>query len=162
MNLNGKLGIIFESHGEKLGNHKLVVSRHDGTVVFTNKSSHDTEAVMASSLWQSALELKKLSKIQGNHQNFQIDFHNSDSGIIMKSFSVNGSEFNLTMTYEEVLNPGKLKKEFNDFYKELKIQIFTLNKMDFDKENNNNSQGSFLFDKLTDSEIDDAFARIRD
>lgn len=161
MNLNGKLGIIFESHGGKITEHKIVISRQDGTVVFTNKSSHDTEAVMSSSLWQSALELKKLSKLQGSEQNFQVDFHNSQNGIIMRSFMISGSEYYITMTYENVLNPGKLKKEFNDFHRELKIQMFSLNKMSVNQ-NNHNSQGSFLFDKLTDREIDDAFARIRD
>jgi hypothetical protein len=158
ISLNEKLNLIFDKAGNDLRDHHITISRYDGIVVFTNKTSSDTEAVVTASLWQAAIQLHKTSKIKGSTESFKLCFDSNDQGTIIRSFTLKGSPFYITMSYQETMNPGLLKKKFADFIKELKTQMAMLEvaqpvEVKRDK---------FLFNKITDKEIEAAFSRIRD
>lgn len=158
ISLNEKLNLIFDKAGDDLRDQHISISRHDGIIVFTNKISSDADAVVTASLWQAATQLHKSSQLSASTEKFKLSFDSHDQGILIRSFTLKNSLFYISMVYDEVMNPGLLKKKFEDYIKELKTQMAMFEvarpvEVKRDK---------FLFNKITDKEIEAAFSRIRD
>lgn len=161
ISLNEKLNIIFDKCGVELREHRVTISRYDGVMVFTNQVGNDEDAAVTAGLWQAAVQLHKSSRVGGETGQFKLCFDSSDKGIIVRSFNLKNSLFFISMAYDEVLNPGLIKKKFEYFIDELKAEM-AMFEVTQPAQSLNVKKETFLFNKLTDKEIEAAFSRIRD
>ena len=158
ISLNEKLNLIFDKIGTDIRDQDITISRRDGIIVFTNRVASDSEAVVTSGLWQAAMQLHKMSRLSGSTEEFKLSFDSSDKGIVIRSFMLKESLYYISMVYDKVLNPGLMKKKFESYITELKAQMamFEIPRSIDVKED------KFLFNKITDKEIEAAFSRIKD
>ena len=142
------------------GDFSVMISRTDGSVVWSNFSEQDQElcfqtiSALVSGLWQSA---KELSKTIGNKTfSHRLNFGDSMNGVYLLPLTLQGKEYVGTLLYKNCMNPAKMQLNFRSFKQSVEDEFFMSSPSEVfrDELTKNKNQ---LFSNITDEEIDDLF-----
>jgi hypothetical protein len=152
--------MLINHHGIEYSSISIV--RPDGQTlasVFKNKLEQKrlqaTLGVLVSGSWQAAMEASRLVG-HVNESDFRFSFENSESGVHILPLAIDSDIWFVCLTFSKVLNPARVKVKLRN----LKDDIVTLIKAQLEESNSRVSEKEIFMD-LKDSEIDDAFSRIR-
>jgi hypothetical protein len=157
--LSEKLKIILQSKKEIL-NTRLFVTREDGIMLFDSvmDASSSSVSALVSGVWQAASALMNIVQPDTNEAlMYRFGFDTSASGIILLPLEIEGKNYYLGAIYKDCLNPGFLKRQVTLIKEEIiRISEITPEKKALKSENH--LRHGFLFDEITDAEMDQLFS----
>jgi hypothetical protein len=142
-------------------NARLFVAREDGITIYDSVQNQTTASVSAlvSGVWQASEALMGLAHPGQDILEFRLGFDTSSQGIYLFPLSLFGKRYFFGAIYKDCLNPGQLKRqivlirhEMDQLFSNEKVVVTTTTKM------KNNDRNSFLFQEITDEEIDRLFS----
>jgi hypothetical protein len=138
---------------------RLFVSREDGITVYDSVQNHTTTSVSAlvSGVWQASEALMGLAHPTNNVMEFRLAFDTSSQGIYLFPFMLSGKKYFLGAIYEDCINPGQLKRQVAMIKEEMEI-LFTETEAPVKKVTKTNNREGFLFQEISDEEIDRLFS----
>lgn len=138
-------------------NHELSVVRADGIVIYSTVKNYMDRAsigALISGLWQAALSLSNYIDENADSDKFRLGFDTSMAGVNVLPLKINGKEFFICSLFKECINPAKLKQKMKLITLELEAYV----KKEFKPETNNTIERTgYLFDSITDEEMDQLF-----
>jgi hypothetical protein len=138
-------------------NHEVSVVRADGIVIYSTVENYMDRAsigALISGLWQAALSLSNYIDKDADGDKFRLGFDTSVAGVNVLPLKINGKEFFVCSLFKECLNPAKLKQKMKLTTLELESYV----KKEFiPQENNAIERTGYLFDSITDKEMDQLF-----
>lgn len=154
---------------EKLNRYSFFLIRHDGIVLYHNKNienslSQSSIGALLGGVWQAARALAAFIPQQNNedaHEGYRLSFDTASQGVYVVPTKVYSEEFYLGLIYHDEVNPGVIKNKIRGIaaafaeYMEAELKSHPLAKAQ-NKKNN-----EYLFNDISDVEIDRAFASIR-
>ncbi|MCT4642501.1 MAG: hypothetical protein N4A33_09430 [Bacteriovoracaceae bacterium] len=153
MNLAKELTSFFNSKSDKKINSKISVIREDGIILYSNaKKDHNTGALIAG-LWQASTAIKSSLNESSDVLDYRLSFDKTDEGLYILPVKMNNQNLILSSEYKELLNPAKHKLELRLIKSNLEKYITNLDYNPKDEQR----QG-YLFDNITDDEMDRLFA----
>jgi hypothetical protein len=162
MNVSEKIKHILEP--KRVGiKARLFVTREDGITIYDTVQNNTTTSVSAlvSGVWQASEALMGLAHPNQDVMEFRLGFDTSSQGIYLFPFSLLGKRYFLGAIYHECVNPGQLKrqvvmiKEEMDRLFEGQLQV---TKVKTETKINSGAREGFLFQEITDEEIDRLFS----
>ena len=158
MNLSTIIKQFFiENDFDKLA-QKTAVVRNDGIVLFSNsKDFKESSSIgaLVGGLWQAAQSLNTIVSGDSDVLEFRLSFDTSNQGIYILPFTINKKEYYICAIYNEVNNPALLKRNLRNIKNNLS---------DFLKEycvTTEENKADYLFQNITDEEMDNLFATSR-
>lgn len=153
MNLNQRINDHIESIDiSRL--HNLFIYRDDGINIFTkDEKNKSTIGALVAGVWQASSELSKNVKIESDKE-FQFNFYNSNSGVYLISICANSNQYIIGTSYENEINPGKLKLELRRFAKNIEAFITKFKNVE------TKVRTEYLFNEISDHEIDAMFSTV--
>jgi hypothetical protein len=153
MNLNQRINDHIESVDiSRL--HNLFIYRDDGINIFTKDDKNkSTIGALVAGVWQASSELSKNVKIESDKE-FQFNFYNSNSGVYLISICANSNQYIIGSSYENEINPGKLKLELRRFAKNIEAFITKFKNVE------TRVRTEYLFNEISDHEIDAMFSTV--
>ncbi len=161
MNVTDKIKLILEPKRAGI-KARLFVTREDGITVYDSVQNQTTTSVAAlvSGVWQASEALMGMVNKGHDLMEFRLGFDTSSQGIYLFPFSLFGKRYLLGAIYEKCLNPGQLKRQVALIKEEMdrlfveqvapaKIQV---------QSNKSREREGFLFQDISDEEIDRLFA----
>jgi hypothetical protein len=155
----GKIKLIVESKKSVI-DARLFVSRDDGITVYDSVQNHTTTSVSAlvSGVWQASEALMGLAHPKLDLLEFRLGFDTSSQGVYLFPLSILGKRYFLGAIYQDCLNPGQLKRQIAMIKQEIDL-IFSEEKISITiKQTKSNDRQSFLFQEISDDEIDRLFS----
>lgn len=139
-------------------NARLFVTRDDGITIYDTVQNRTTTSVAAlvSGVWQASEALIGLTRPDQNVMEFRLGFDTSSQGIYLMPFFVMGKKYFFGAIYHDCINPGQLKRQIV-LIKEEMDRIFENDPVQ-DKQIKMKSREEFLFQEITDEEIDRLFS----
>lgn len=149
------------------GKHSLFLCRNDGVLLYsrTDIDSPDSEmsiGALLGGLWQAAEALSLF--IPGKHSchDFRLSFDTSNKGIYVVPLEYMGKSYYLGIIYLNEVNPGLLKSKVRALAKKLEINLVN-NAKKSEKELSDGatdctSKNDFLFEDISDDEVDELFS----
>ena len=133
-------------------NARLFVSRADGITIYDSVQDNTTSSVSAlvSGVWQASEALMGLVNSDHDIFEYRLGFDTSSQGIYLFSFQIEGKSYCCGAIYKECLNPGLLKRQVMMLKAELED-------MDILASENEAPKSEFLFNDITDEEMDGLF-----
>jgi hypothetical protein len=138
---------------------RLFVTREDGITIYDTVQNQTTTSVSAlvSGVWQASEALMGLANPNQDVMEFRLGFDTSSQGIYLFPFSLSGKRYFLGAIYHECVNPGQLKRQVA-MIKEEMDRLFVELPVENKKVTKNNGREGFLFQEITDAEIDRLFS----
>lgn len=135
---------------------QITAFRKDGITLCSGQRDSQTHGALMGGAWQAAMALLKLSEntqFQEIEQRFSVD--NSNTGVYIVPFTVDNELMFLGTVYTDVFNPGPLKNKLRLFAQRLPTEL----KQKLEKhEQSTVLRKEFLFENISDKEIDDLFS----
>lgn len=151
--LNNKIASMNESV-------ELSLFRDDGVLLCSTKKATLNDASMGAltaGLWQAAESLMQHAARSEDQDELRLDISTSSSGIfLLPIIFFNEKKCFLAGTYLEVLNPSKIKQEIKILAKSLSHKKFK--KSEVVVSATKDQEERFLFNNITDDEIDSLFS----
>ena len=151
MDFYSNMKSILFAEKEKVGlvGVNLYLIRRDGSIVYTDGDSKDTQTVGAliSGAWQATMEILKKKESAG----FRFSFGSSSSGIYVLSLVLGGEVMYLASMFENEMNPGRFKVKMRKMRDGLDEKLDGLSP-------SNASKDDFLFEDLSDDEVNSLFS----
>lgn len=143
---------------DSLVNSGLVVCRRDGIPLYSFKSSQtefdtDTAGALIAGVWQASSVLSQFIPDE-TEDDFRFNYATSSKGIYITKLSGNFEDIYLSLIYFDVDNPAKLKSRVRLI--ENKLAEFIEAHLDEAV----NPSDVFLFDDISDNEMDDLFSGV--
>lgn len=137
---------------------RLFVTRDDGITIYDSIQNQTTTSVAAlvSGVWQASEALMGLAKPNQEMMEFRLGFDTSSQGIYLMPFLLTGKKYFFGAIYHECINPGQLKRQVV-LIKEEMDRLF-INDPAPKKKITTTSREEFLFQEITDEEIDRLFS----
>ena len=166
MNVNVLIKQFFtENEYHKIAD-RLVVLRSDGINIYSNiedRFEASSIGALVSGLWQAAESLSSLLKSNHDYYDFRLGFDTSSDGLYVLPFKMMGKTFYICSIYKDSENPGKLKRNIRLLKENLEIYVSSFKvskdaKIDVNRTNNKSERNEFLFDAISDEEMDRLFA----
>jgi hypothetical protein len=138
-------------------NERYLFLRHDGGVIFDSHDLQDSETlgVLIAGTWQASNELKNRLKLNETDENFRLSFDTSSDGIHVVKVSQKKKEFYLVCIYKNCVTSGLLKRKLNVIKNKLEDELFLDTSFEGEVFETN-----FLFQKITDEEINKLFSNV--
>lgn len=138
---------------------RLFVTREDGITIYDTVQNQTTTSVSAlvSGVWQASEALMGIANPNQDVMEFRLGFDTSSQGIYLFPFSLTGKRYFLGAIYHDCVNPGQLKRQVA-MIKEEMDRLFVELPVENKKPIKNNSREGFLFQEITDAEIDRLFS----
>lgn len=138
---------------------RLFVTREDGITIYDTVQNQTTTSVSAlvSGVWQASEALMGLAHPKQDVMEFRLGFDTSSQGIYLFPFSLTGKRYFLGAIYHDCVNPGQLKRQVA-MIKEEMDRLFVELPVENKKPIKNNGREGFLFQEITDAEIDRLFS----
>lgn len=158
LNVMERMKLVLEP--KKAGiNARLFVTREDGITIYDSVQNQTTTSVSAlvSGVWQASEALMGLAHPSQNIMEFRLAFDTSSQGIYLFPFTLSGKRYFLGAIYQDCLNPGLLKRQMA-MIKEEMDRLFQDEQVDVVKNHSSKSREGFLFQEITDEEIDRLFS----
>lgn len=159
MNVADRMKLILEPKRGGI-NARLFVTREDGITIYDSVQDQTTTSVSAlvSGVWQASEALMGLAHPNQDVMDFRLGFDTSSQGIYLMPFSLKGKRYFLGAIYHECVNPGQLKRQVV-MIKEEMDRLFANEPVALPKtQNKTMSREGFLFQEITDAEIDRLFS----
>ena len=158
MNVAEKMSLILEPKRAGI-NARLFVTREDGITIYDSVQNQTTTSVSAlvSGVWQASEALMGLAHPNQDVMDFRLGFDTSSQGIYLMPFSLNGKRYFLGAIYHECVNPGQLKRQVV-MIKEEMDRLFASEPVAQKTKIKTMSREGFLFQEITDEEIDRLFS----
>lgn len=160
MNLNKLVREFFEENEFDRLSNKLAVTRSDGTVIYCNsKDSFEASNIgaLASGIWQAASSLSALVNKSEAPLSFRLAFDTSSEGIYILPLALGEMECNLCCVFKDQINPGKLKQNMRNiaflleaFMREEFLRLKSTVRP-------TKIRSGYLFENITDEEMDRLF-----
>lgn len=157
MNISEKIKNVLEP--KKIGiKARLFVTREDGITIYDSVQNKTTSSVSAlvSGVWQASEALMELAHPNQDVMEFRLGFDTSSQGIFLFPFLVSGKRYFLGAIYHNCLSPGQLKRQVSMIKDELE-RLFEDAPVKAKTTKSNGREG-FLFNEITDEEIDRLFS----
>jgi len=137
---------------------RLFVTREDGITIYDTVQNQTTTSVSAlvSGVWQASEALMGLAHPSQDVMEFRLGFDTSSQGIYLFPFSLTGKRYFLGAIYHDCVNPGQLKRQVA-MIKEEMDRLFVELPVEIKKVKTSGREG-FLFNEITDEEIDRLFS----
>jgi hypothetical protein len=156
MNIAERMQVILGP--KKAGiNARLFVTREDGIMIYDSVQDQTSTSVSAlvSGVWQASEALMDLAHPNQNVMEFRLGFDTSSQGIYLFPFKLMGKRYFLGAIYQNCVNPGQLKRQVAMIKEEMdrlfqEIPVKANNKV--------NRREGYLFQEITDEEIDRLFS----
>ncbi len=134
-----------------LKDSELFIIRADGTLLFSdgNTKGHSLSALMGG-MWQAAQHTFKSLDKNENQNELKLSFGDADSGIFMTLIREHDPLY-LSCIYKNILNPGLLRNELRI------LSLLMQEIVKLDKNIKNTKKDEYLFNNITDNEIDKLF-----
>lgn len=143
-----------------LGRHcGLFVCREDGVLIFfekgRNKMSLERDAIgaLVGGVWQAARELSRFIPNHSDEKGYRLSFDTSSEGLTIYPISVAGENYYLGCIFDNELSPGLIKNKLKRMAIHLEESLEDI-KIVEEKE-------AYLFENITDDEMDDLFSGIQ-
>lgn len=159
LDVSGKIKFILDSK-KSIIDARLFVSRDDGITVYDSVQNHTTTSVSAlvSGVWQASEALMGLAHPELDLLEFRLGFDTSSQGVYLFPLSILEKKYFLGAIYQDCLNPGQLKRQIAMIKQEID-RIFSEEKIvTSSKQTKSNNRQSFLFQEISDDEIDRLFS----
>lgn len=152
MNLNSHLkNFFFENEYDRLADDISII-RKDGIPVFSNRGKASvTIGALISGLWQASQSLTSQVSDKDSFSDFRLAFDSSDQGVYILPVTIFGETYFLSAIYKNEINPGKLKNQMRLIKSNIEIYMSS-----FKRTKTENREG-YLFEDITDEEIDQLF-----
>lgn len=136
-------------------NARLFVTREDGITIYDSIQNNTTTSVAAlvSGLWQASEALMGLVHPKNDVMEFRLGFDTSSDGIYLFPFELYGKRYFLGAIYRDCLSPGVLKRQIAN----LKVEV-EANFASFEPKKLTTKREGYLFQDITDAEMDRLFA----
>ena len=156
MNLNSHLkDFFFENEYDRLA-EDISIIRKDGIPVFSNRGKASvTIGALISGLWQASESLSTQVTDEETFGDFRLAFDSSDKGVYVLPISIFGETYYLSAIYKNEINPGKLKNQLRLIKSNIEIYMSSF------KRTKNENRDGYLFEDITDEEIDRMFEASR-
>ncbi|AYF43105.1 MULTISPECIES: hypothetical protein [Halobacteriovorax] len=143
---------------DSLVNSGLVVCRQDGIPLYSFKSTQtefdsDTAGALIAGVWQASSVLSQFIPDE-TEDDFRFNYATSSKGIYITKLSGPFEDIYLSLIYFDVDNPAKLKSRVRLI--ETKLAEFIEAHLSDDL----NPNDVFLFDDISDNEVDDLFSGV--
>ncbi|WP_419173218.1 hypothetical protein [Halobacteriovorax sp.] len=143
---------------DSLVNSGLVVCRQDGIPLYSFKSTQtefdsDTAGALIAGVWQASSVLSQFIPYE-TEDDFRFNYATSSKGIYITKLSGPFEDIYLSLIYFDVDNPAKLKSRVRLI--ETKLAEFIEAHLSDDL----NPNDVFLFDDISDNEVDDLFSGV--
>lgn len=137
---------------------RLFVTREDGITVYDSIQDNTTSSVAAlvSGVWQASEALMGMVRRDSDPMEFRLGFDTSSQGIYLFPFNLTGKRYFLGAIYSECLNPAQLKRQVA-MIKEEMVRLFGADEAEAPTPAKVSRDG-FLFQDITDAEIDKLFS----
>jgi len=138
---------------------RLFVTREDGITVYDTIQDNTTTSVAAlvSGVWQASEALMGLVRKDNEVPHFRLGFDTSSQGIYLFPVSLGGKRYFLGAIYADCLNPGQLKRQVALLKNEMD-RAFSLSEPPVQKMTTSRQKEGFLFQDISDEEIDRLFS----
>jgi hypothetical protein len=140
----------------------LVIFREDGLVLYQSESQDSKTTASLGALmggsWQAATAMLNINNQgQDDINEFRMSFDSSSSGIyILPIGEVDKHKLYLGTLYHSQVNPAQLKNRLRTFKQGLETFTEKINVRR--KKENTSDSGKFLFNNISDSEMDNLFS----
>jgi hypothetical protein len=158
MNLNTIVSQYFAQCKRDFDRTALV--RPDGIVVFASldiKKEAASIGALVGGVWQAAEALNMQLSPDKDIKEYRFSFDQSDSGLYILPVVVNRKMYYMSTLYKDTFNPALLKRNFRVLKEELEIYL-KANFKQSQREEKIVSRDKFLFQSITDEEMDNLFA----
>lgn len=139
------------------------VIRKDGVVLYGHRKLKNSESVGAlmGGMWQAANALREsLDVMSGGEQEFKLSFDKSSDGFLILPFKMAGETYFLGAIYRDQVNPGRVKAQLKLIAGQLE-RAMAKQRPKLERPNTkraSSTEKDFLFDSISDDEIDSMFS----
>ena len=155
-NFNDLIKNFFETNNVGQMAARVSVVRNDGIILYSNINDYleaSSIGALTGGLWQAAQALSSLATNNTSEsEGFRLSFDTTNQGLYILPFKIDNKEYFLCSIYEDVVNPGLLKRDFRNIKDRL---------VNYIKENEIKTveiKSGFLFNNITDAEMDNLFS----
>ncbi|OIQ18442.1 MAG: hypothetical protein BM556_09300 [Bacteriovorax sp. MedPE-SWde] len=144
---------------EGIDNAAIIISRRDGVPLYSYKEfdsnwNDSTVGALVGGIWQAAETLTQFIPNDENEE-FRFSYETSSRGIFIVELCGDFEPLYLSFIYFDMLNPAKMKARVRSL--ESKLTSYIEEKL----ENNFQSNDEiFLFNEISDDEMDDLFSNV--
>ncbi|EQC42914.1 hypothetical protein M899_0064 [Bacteriovorax sp. BSW11_IV] len=143
-------------------NFAVIFARRDGVLLysksyFQNEIEKEAIGALTSGLWQAAKALIDMIPNTKDEDDFRLSFDTSSGGLYLLPVEHAGAEYQLGLVFKDMTNPAQLKNKIRTTRDQLEYflqEVFV--------DNNETpvlkSESDFLFNDITDDEVDSLFA----
>ncbi|HXH31757.1 MAG TPA: hypothetical protein VNJ01_13160 [Bacteriovoracaceae bacterium] len=164
INISDKMKFILDPKKSRIA-ARLFVTREDGITIYDSVQDATTTSVSAlvSGVWQASEALMGLVNKSQDVMDFRLGFDTSSQGIYLFPFQLFEKRYFLGAIYHECLNPAQLKRQVAVIKEELEKVLREEKPKDDNPgppklpKQDSNREG-FLFQEITDEEIDRLFS----
>lgn len=133
----------------------IIISRSDGIILSSlnvDSSKAQSIAALSAGVWQAseAVSLAQGASLSGDPS---LSFASSDTGFYICPISMKNEQIYLCAMYSNVINPAVLKHKL----KLVKKEFENLFSQVVNTRNENNERDNFLFEEISDEEVDQLF-----
>lgn len=159
--------------GTELDSATTVVLRMDGVVLYSNVANATHIGALVAGSWQA---LKQLSSVvlPDNGCEFRLGFDTTSSGVYVLPFKIGQEEYYFAVLYKDVVNPAQLKnrarilvKSLCKFLLESECDLEEIDhcevkekKVDSLAQKVEDERKSYLFNEITDDEMNQLFSTV--
>lgn len=139
---------------------RLFFVRNDGISIYDSKQDGSTHSVGALSggLWQAAEALMQMIDVKTGPMEFRLGFDTSSQGVMIVPVKHQGAIYFLGAIYHECLNPALLKRQIIQLQDELEKKLLTVKTTKKTASKITATRAGYLFDHITDEEMDRLFS----
>ena len=164
INISDKMKHILDPKKSKVA-ARLFVTREDGITIYDSVQDKTTTSVSAlvSGVWQASEALMGLVKKSQDVTEFRLAFDTSSQGIYLFPFELLEKRYFLGAIYHDCVNPAQLKRQVALIREEMERKFRDEKSVAADQgppklPSKTPSREGFLFQEITDEEIDRLFS----
>ncbi len=165
LNIADRMKVILDPGKDRI-KARLFVTREDGITIYDSIQDATTTSVSAlvSGVWQASEALMGLVHKNQDAMDFRLGFDTSSQGIYLFPFTLFEKRYFLGAIYHDCLNPGQLKRQVAMIKEELERALQGENETHANQppklpaKPKQNTREGYLFQEITDEEIDRLFS----
>jgi hypothetical protein len=147
---------------KKIERYSFFLIRQDGVVLYHNNDlgnslSKSSIGALLGGVWQASKALSEFIPKNDNQDMFRLSFDTSSQGIYILPIQVFDEELFLGLIYFDEVNPGFIKNKIRDMATSLSEYLHFELENHLSKKTKSNNKEDYLFDNITDAEMDKLF-----
>lgn len=147
---------------KKIERYSFFLIRQDGVVLYHNNDlgnslSKSSIGALLGGVWQASRALSEFIPKNDNQDMFRLSFDTSSQGIYILPIKVFDEELFLGLIYFDEVNPGFIKNKIRDMANSLSEYLHFELENHLSKKTKLNKKEDFLFEDITDAEMDKLF-----